>query len=101
MNFHPKAGVRLVGTKAVHRFLPVQTGEWRWHIDPQGFLHDLLDQAFGHFLDFFGRGEAHFRVNLGKFWLAVPPQVFVPEATRHLVVTIHPGGHQQLLKQLR
>ena len=46
------------------------------------------------------RHEGHFAVNLGKFRLAVGPEVFVPEALHELEVAVVAGHHQQLLKGL-
>jgi hypothetical protein len=45
--------------------------------------------------------ERHLDVELGKFRLAIRPQVLVPEAPRHLVVPVRAGDHEHLLEQLR
>ena len=57
--------------------------------------HLLID---GHDLRF--RGKRHFHINLGKFRLAVRPEIFVTETFCDLVITVHARHHQQLLEQL-
>ena len=101
MNQHVKAGIRLVGTVLIHRLLPFHARERGRHVHANGFFHHPLDQPFGHCLNFFWFGKGHFGVDLGEFRLAVTTQVFVAEALSDLVVLVHPGGHQELLEELR
>ncbi|MBA7631556.1 hypothetical protein ES703_39088 [subsurface metagenome] len=55
------------------------------------------DQPLDHGIDVLLVHERHFHVDLGEFWLAVGPQVLVPEALDDLEVAVQAGDHQQLL----
>jgi hypothetical protein len=44
--------------------------------------------------------EGRLRVELGELELPVGPQVLIPEATGHLVVTVGARHHEQLLEEL-
>ena len=63
-------------------------------------MEQAAHHPFGNRHHFFGIEKGGFDVNLGKFWLSVRPQVFVPEAPCDLVVAIKTRDHQQLLEQL-
>ena len=60
------------------------------------------EHGFGHGLEHVVLvDEAHLHVHLHELVLTVGAEVFVAQATRHLVVAVDASHHQQLLEELR
>ena len=99
--FHGDAQIRLVRTIALHGLAPGEPGERILQFDLQRIAKHRANQGLGTVLNIslFYKGQLH--IQLGELRLAVGAQIFVTEAARNLVVTIHAGHHQQLLENLR
>ena len=61
----------------------------------------MLQKPFEHLEHILSFHEAHLTVYLGKFRLAVRPEVLIPEASYYLAVAVKTGNHQKLLECLR
>src|SRR4030042_3999710 len=44
--------------------------------------------------------KGHLDIDLGKFWLTIRSEVFIPKTPDDLIVSIKSGNHQNLFKQL-
>ena len=93
--------VRFIRPVSVHSFIIVHS--WKIII---GFLAcHLFKYFFSHFFHFtkyiFLSYKRHFYIQLGKFRLSVSSQILISETFRQLIIFIHAGYHQYLLKQLR
>lgn len=97
---HAEAGVRFVGTVALHGFLVGHAGQRCRNLHVQHLAEQILHKALCHLQDVLHVNERHLQVNLGEFRLAVCTQILVTEAAGNLDVPIHAGNHQQLLVDL-
>ena len=81
--------------------MPGHAWEGTGKFDPFHRLPDRTDQIFIELEDLFLTHEAHFDIQLSEFRLAIGAQVFISEASSHLVVALNASHHQKLFKQLR
>ena len=63
-------------------------------------LKDLFDHALHDLHDLFLIHEGCLNVDLCEFRLSVGPEVFIAKTLGNLIIAIHPGSHQDLLKEL-
>jgi len=95
-----EAGVRTVGTVALHRFgvlhAAERDGKLHAHLGEdisEDLLHGGEDVLLGH--------EAHLDIHLCELWLTVGAQVLVAETASDLEVALHTADHEELLEELR
>src|SRR5688500_10354363 len=95
-----EAQIRFVGAEAAHRFFPGQTLKGSSDLD----AFQLSEKQSHHSLydadQVFGPGKRHFDVELGKLWLPVSPQIFVPETFDYLEIAVETAHHQDLFEKL-
>ena len=96
-----EAQVGLVAAVLVHALLPRQAGKGIVDLP----AHDLLEHGFEEPLKMLQNvlllHKGHFHIHLRELRLTVGTQVFIPEASGHLIILVNAAHHQQLLEDLR
>ena len=96
-----EAQVGLVAAVLVHALLPRQAGKGIIDLP----AHDLLEHGFEEPLkmpqNVLLLHKGHFHIHLRELRLTVGAQVFIPEASGHLIILVNAAHHQQLLEDLR
>ena len=98
--FHAKTGVRLVTAKTLHGFFPCHPGNGKLYFQADGLFAYILQKTLVYVNHIIHIHKRQFHIKLCKFRLTIRPQIFVPEAFGNLEITVKPGTHQKLLKQL-
>ena len=101
LQLHVEAHIRLIHTEAVHRIVVAHAQERCLNVYIDHVLPDLSHQTFDQRIHVFAVDERQLDVHLSEFWLTVSTQIFIAEATRQLIVTLHTSNHQPLLILLR
>src|SRR5262249_11133262 len=65
------------------------------------FLNERADKATSGFQDFIALDEAHFKIDLRKFGLAISARVFIAKAFAQLEIALAAAHHENLLEDLR
>ena len=100
-DFHAKAQVRFVRAVFVHGLVIGKPLHRQRYFHVQRRLENFRNHGFHDRQDIIAFHERHFDVELGEFRLTVCPQVFIPETTGNLKITLVPCHHENLLENLR
>ncbi len=93
--------VRLVGPVRLHRLVVGHAREGKLELQPHPLAPHARQHALADAEHVVHPDEGHLDVDLAELRLAVGPEVLVPQAARHLVVTVEARHHEELLVELR
>ena len=99
--FKAETGVRLIASVSGHRLVVRQARKRNRQLLSENLAEKLLEKSFVQLHDIVRLHEGHLHIDLREFRLAVRSQILIPVASGDLIIAVHAGSHQNLLKHLR
>src|SRR4030043_291129 len=91
---HSESNIGLIHPISIHSLIIGKSWKRKFQYDAQYLFKDMSHQPFHDSPNVMHGDKGHLDIDLGKFWLTIRSEVFIPKTPDDLIVSIKSGNHQ-------